>query len=72
MDDILKNKDEKKNTIVLFLDLSAAFDTIDHDVLLTRLKNKYGVSGKVLKLIESYLSERVFYVVTGNGKSKGK
>ena len=34
MDDILKNKDQGKETILLFLDLSAAFDTVDHNILL--------------------------------------
>ena len=72
MDDILNTKDQNQDTIVLFLDLSAAFDTVDHAILLSRLKDKFGINGKVLKMIESYLSDRVFYVVTGKAKSKGR
>jgi retron-type reverse transcriptase len=40
------------------LDLSAAFETIDHDILLGRLKTTFGIDGLVLKWIESYLSSR--------------
>ena len=72
MDYLLQNKEQEKDTILLFLDLSAAFDTVDHDVLFSQLRNKYGITDKVLKMIDSYLLERVFYVVTGKAKSKGR
>jgi hypothetical protein len=44
--------------MLALLDLSAAFDTIDHDILLSRLKTTFGIDGLVLKWIESYLSSR--------------
>ena len=40
------------------LDLSAAFDTIDHDVLISRLENEIGIKGKVLNWFKSYITGR--------------
>ena len=56
--DIAKAMDEGESVVLIMLDLSAAFDTIDHKILLRRLKNHYGLSGTVLEWIASYLSDR--------------
>ena len=46
--DILSALDAGSSAILLMLDLSAAFDTIDHDILLSRLCNVYGITGNAL------------------------
>jgi hypothetical protein len=55
--EILTMLDNKQVVGGLFCDLHKAFDCIDHDLLLKKLKF-YGVSGKFLQLVTSYLSDR--------------
>ena len=56
--DILTNMDNQSVTILILLDLSTAFDTIDHQVLLDRMENMVGVKGTPLQWFSSYLSGR--------------
>ena len=60
-DDILKLFDQKKVAIVTFMDLSKAFDCVDHDILLSKLK-RYGIYETALQWINSYLSDREHFV----------
>ena len=57
-DDILKTMDSGKCTIKLLIDLSAAFDTVDHDRLLSILFNEIGLRGVALRWFTSYLLNR--------------
>ena len=53
----LLNIDKGKTNAVIFLELRKAFDTVDHDILLKKL-SCYGLQGKELSLMHSYLSDR--------------
>ena len=55
--DILRAMDDSKATVLVLLDLSAAFDTVDHNFLLERLK-QCGISGTAQSWFKSYLEDR--------------
>jgi len=69
MNDIMKAKKQGKSTVLVLLDLSAAFDTIDHTILLNRLRELYGIAGTAHAWIESYLKGRTFQVTVGEASS---
>ena len=54
--DILLNMDRQKVSLLVFLDLSAAFATVDHQVLLKRLESSFGITGTALNRVRSYLT----------------
>ena len=68
-DDISTSMDSSRCTIMIALDMSAEFDTIDHDVLLQRLRHTFGIAGTVLNWIISYLHDRHSYVKWGPRQS---
>ena len=70
--DILMAIDGGLTVVVVFLDLSAAFDTICHQILLSRLEHRFGIKGQVLSWIKSYLQDRVQSVHIGKVASTEK
>ena len=68
--DILWAMEKQEVTSLVALDLSAAFDTVDHDILLSILRNKYGIDGKALKWFNEYLRPRSFKVAINGVYSK--
>ena len=69
IDQVLHDLDKKKNPVVVYMDLSKAFDTLDHKILLHKLKY-YGIDGIALKWFSSYLSNRQQYVQIDSYKSQ--
>ncbi|KAF7241901.1 putative RNA-directed DNA polymerase from transposon BS [Varanus komodoensis] len=64
-DDLCREKDRGSTSLLVLLDFSAAFDTIDHDILLDRLAG-LGVGGTALQWFRSYLNSRFQKVVLGD------
>ena len=67
--DVLCANDKQFSVFLVLLDLSAAFDTVDHNILLERLFTSFGVKGTAFKWFESYPTDRKFYVSVEGGTS---
>jgi exonuclease III len=63
VNDMLSAIDAKKCVLLVLLDLSAAFDTVNHDLLIHRLEEVSGITGGVLAWMQSYLTGRTQSVV---------
>ena len=68
IDRITQYLDQGNMPITIFMDLSKAFDTLNHDILIYKLKS-YGLSEAALKLMQSYLTNRKQYVEINNTQS---
>lgn len=64
--DILSTCDSGDFAVLVLLDLTAAFDTIDHTILIDRLENSVCIRGTVLKWLNSFLTNRSFSVKMGD------
>jgi hypothetical protein len=70
--DIMTSLDNDEIVMLVMLDLSAAFDTIDHKILIDRLNKKYGIRDTALKWFDSYLSDRTQSVLINDKESTKK
>ena len=64
--------EKKEVTIMVMIDLSAAFDTVDHDILLDVLQKRFGVEGKVLQFFDSYLRPRSLKTIVNEAQSTAR
>ena len=64
--DLLQAMNCGEITLLVLLDLSAAFDTVDHSILLSRMNSYFGIGGVALDWFQSYLSGRTYCVRIDN------
>ena len=57
---------------VIYFDFAKAFDSVNHDIILHKLKNNFNIDGTLLKFLANYLSGRNQKVVIGNEISENK
>ena len=62
VNDILLNMNKQHFPLLVLLDRSAAFDTVDHDILMQRLTTKFGINGVALNWFKSCLEKRLQHV----------
>ncbi len=68
VNDLLFSGDSGSLSIILLLDLSSAFNTVCHKILLSRLA-EFGISGSALSWFSSYLTDRQYYISLHNSNS---
>jgi Reverse transcriptase (RNA-dependent DNA polymerase)/Endonuclease-reverse transcriptase len=69
LDGVYTAADDKQVSFLIGLDLSAAFDTVDHSILIERLRSEFGITDSALDWLRSYLGGRVQYVKLGQHQS---
>ena len=69
MDDVISSVDDGHVVAMMSLDISAAFDSVIHDVLVQRLEEEFVVTGTCRQWIQGYLTGRSFTVRVGQSTS---
>ena len=69
LDNIYHAIDTGSYTVLISLDLSAAFNTVEHSILLNRLQNSFGITGFALAWFQFYLTDRSQFIRIGSSKS---
>ena len=66
---ILGALDKNCMVVLVMTDLSSAFDTIDHSIMLRCFEHSYGITGQALKWLQSYIENRTQSVAIGTARS---
>ena len=66
------NDTQTLSTDVVYFDFSKAFDSVNHDLILDKLKNCYSIDGRLLKFLKNYLCDREQRVALDGVKSPAK
>ena len=69
--DVIRALEDQEVACLILLDLSAAFDTIDHNILLRRLETRFAVTDTALNWLRSYLTNRTQAVTVGDPLLEG-
>ena len=69
LDSVYTAANDKQVTVLIGLDLSVAFDTVNHDILLERLQSAFSIRGTPLAWLQSYLEGRTKFVKLGRHQS---
>ena len=72
IDNLLWNFEKQELCVVAIMDLSAAFDIVDHNLLRSILNEQYGITGEALEWIDSYLRPRGYRVSINGSLSTHK
>ena len=67
--DLLQSMDKKQCSFLVLLDLSAAFDTVNHEILIRRLSDHFNIKDNALNWITSYLHKRSHFVAINQSRS---
>ena len=68
-DNIAQCLNNKSRTDIIYFDFAKAFDSVNHDIILHKLKHDFKVDGLLLKFLISYLKDRTQRVVIGGNQS---
>ena len=71
IDEVHKGLQNREYTVAVFMDLSKAFDVLNHDILLKKMEH-YGFRGTFLNLIRSFITDRKYFVSANGTKSDTK
>ena len=70
VNDILHDMNRQHVMLLVLLDLSSAFDTVDHDIMIHRLAMSLGITGTALQWLRSYLSGHSQHVIVSGEQSE--